>query len=296
MTVNRRTAAAYLALTAAGLIWGSAFYFAKIAEPYLDVGQMMLLRFVFASLAFVPFLFRGVPKLTPRDWRAVGMAALIGVPVQFLLQFEGLARTTVSHASLMIGTAPVLIAVAGYLFLRDRLRLIVWAALGISTVGVGLLLVPGRAVDIPVGSGGSLAGDLLVLVSISGGVTWVLLSKRLMERHSPSAISALTTIIGTVLLAAWVLPREGVPPLNLPTHIWLDIITLGVVTTTITTLLWNFGLQRVSAGKAAIFINLEPVVGTILGVSLLGDALGAFSLFGGAMIVGSAVVVSTAVD
>jgi drug/metabolite transporter (DMT)-like permease len=118
------------------------------------------------------------------------------------------------------------------------------------------------------------------------------MSKELMARHASASVSAVTTLIGTLMLLGWVLPQEGMPPTDLPGHIWISMLILGAVTTTLTTLLWNYGLGRISAGRAAIFINLEPVVGTLLGVFLLGDRLGAYSLLGGALIVVAAVIVS----
>ncbi len=58
------------------------------------------------------------------------LSAFFGIPVQFLLQFHGLALTTVSHASLMVGAMPVLLAVAAALFAgRERLDRIGWLAL-----------------------------------------------------------------------------------------------------------------------------------------------------------------------
>ena len=53
---------------------------------------------------------------------AIGLpvAALVGVPIQFLIQFAGLARTTVSHASLMVGNLPVLLAAGSALFAHER--------------------------------------------------------------------------------------------------------------------------------------------------------------------------------
>lgn len=292
MSADSQTHRAYFALTLAGLIWGSAFYFAKIAEPYVGVGHMMVIRFVLASLGFLPFLLRGIPRMTREDWWLVFLTALIGVPIQFLVQFEGLSRTTVSHAALMIGTAPVAIAVGAYFVFGDRLRLIAWVALAVSTAGVGLLLSPRTDATIPVGTQGSLDGDLLVLASIAAGATWVLMSKKLMERHPPELVSALTTILGTILLILWVIPQEGLPPLHFPLRIWGALLMLGVVTTTFTTFLWNYGLGRIPSGKAAVFINLEPVVGALLGVVFLGEALGAFAILGGILILGSAVVVS----
>jgi drug/metabolite transporter (DMT)-like permease len=48
----------------------------------------------------------------------------------------------------------------------------------------------------------------------------------------------------------------------------------------------------VPASQAGVFLNLEPLVGTILGVMLLGDLLGPYSILGGLLVIGAAVYVA----
>jgi drug/metabolite transporter (DMT)-like permease len=66
----------------------------------------------------------------------------------------------------------------------------------------------------------------------------------------------------------------------------------GLLATASTTVLWNWGLKRVPAARAGIFVNLEPMVGAILGVAVLHEVLGRMALAGGALIVGGAVYFS----
>ncbi|HEX3927920.1 MAG TPA: DMT family transporter [Gemmatimonadales bacterium] len=287
--MNRRPLA-LTALAVAGVLWGTSFIFGKIALEELSVGHMLLYRFVIASVAFLPLMARGEMRLNRQDWLMVLGAAAIGVPLQFLLQFEGLAHTTASHAALMIGTAPVLIAVAAFFVFQERLRTSAWLALLGSTIGV-VLTVWGTGSTSSAG-GPTLYGDLLVLASLFAGVFWVLASKRLMTRHSAIAVSGLITVIGTVMLAAWVLGTEGMPSATLHPATWIAVAAMGLLTTTCTIVLWNWGLSHVSTGHAAAFINLEPVVGALLGVLVLHETLGPFALVGGACIVAGAVVVS----
>ena len=54
----RESPAAFAAITLACLIWGSGFLFGKLAQAELGVGHMMLYRFAFASVGFLPFLIR----------------------------------------------------------------------------------------------------------------------------------------------------------------------------------------------------------------------------------------------
>lgn len=173
---------AYLALAAAGALWGTGFLFAKVALGQLSVGHMLLYRFLFACLVLVPIAIVRRDPLNRRDLPLWLLTAAIGVPLQFLVQFEGLARTSVSHASLMIGTLPMLLAVAAVLFSAERLDPVGWLLLVGSSLGAGLIVLGARGGD---SAGTSVVGDLLVVISLFAAVAWILLSQRLVRRVPP---------------------------------------------------------------------------------------------------------------
>jgi drug/metabolite transporter (DMT)-like permease len=268
---------------------GGTFPLAKYVLERLAVDQMVLGRFAFASLALVllapPSQLRAFDR---KDCILTLAAAVLGVPVQFLLQFEGLARTSVAHAALMVGAMPVLLAVAAALFERERLGRRTVAALLASCAGAALLTASsGGSVGGP-----TLGGDLLVLASLIAGVAWMLLSRRVTGRHDARTVTTLVTVLGTFVLAAWVVARNTTSVPRLPATVWDALAILGVLLTALPTFLWNWGLPRVPAARAGVFINLEPLVGCALGVLVFGDRLTASALVGGAAIVcGSLTVV-----
>jgi drug/metabolite transporter (DMT)-like permease len=71
---------------------------------------------------------------------------------------------------------------------------------------------------------------------------------------------------------------------------WLALAAQGLFATTAATLLWNYGVSRVPAAEAGVFVNLEPALGAVLGVVVLGETLGPTGLAGGALIIGAAVM------
>jgi drug/metabolite transporter (DMT)-like permease len=229
-------------------------------------------------LPIMLFYRGGWVRLTRAEVRILLIASSFGVPIQFLLQFHGLARTTVSHASLMVGAMPVLLAAAAALFAGERLDRLGWIALCGSTVGAALVTLgasrtaAGREVP-------TLAGDLLVFASLIIALAWIMLSKKLMETHSAPVVTAYTILSGTAMLAAWTLTP------------WLAIS--GLLCTATTTLLWNWGIHHVPTSRAGVFLNIEPVMGSILGVELLGEHLGPHAWAGGALIVAAAVALTT---
>ena len=293
----------YGACALAGCLWGTGFFFGRIAMNEMSVEYMVLYRFLFACVGLLPLALRHRVRLTRGEWRMLLISASLGVPLQFLLQFHGLARTTVSHASLMVGTLPVLLAGAAALFAGERLDWVGWAALCLSSLGAALIVLGGTHGRPGVGQP-TLNGDLLVVLSLCLSLAWVLLSKKLMETHSPPVVTAYTLLAGTIMLSVWILgPRlvvHWIPNHSAPvpfTHVsvkaWGALAASGLACTATTTLLWNWGIHHVPASRAGVFLNIEPALGSFLGVKLLGEHLGPFAWFGGALILGAAITLTT---
>src|SRR5579875_1404668 len=140
MAVLRRgRAMGVAACAAASSLWGCGFFFGKIALREMGVGHMVLYRFLFAVVALLPLLATRKPGLNRREWGVLAIAAFLGIPLQFLLQFYGLSLTTVSHASLMVGTMPVILAVGAAAFAHERMDAVGWVALAGSTCGAALI-------------------------------------------------------------------------------------------------------------------------------------------------------------
>jgi len=279
-----------LALATAGCLWGTGFFFGKVALTEMPVASMVLYRFAFASAGLLPVIFYDRPRFDRSEWSWVFAASVLGVPVQCLVQFKGLSLTTVSHASLMVGTLPMLLAIAAVMFAGERLHFGGWLALAASTFGAALIALSSKKASGVAHA--STRGDLLVVLSMFAAIGWILISKRLMCRHSAVMVTASIFWIGTILLAMVVMTTSGVPSLHYSTRAWIAVAEQGFFATASTTVLWNWGLKRVPASQAGIFVNLEPLVGAILGVSLLHEDLGIMSLAGGAVIIGGAVYFS----
>jgi drug/metabolite transporter (DMT)-like permease len=74
---------------------------------------------------------------------------------------------------------------------------------------------------------------------------------------------------------------------------WIALAISGILCTATTTLLWNWGIHHVPASRAGVFLNIEPVLGPVLGVKLLGEHLGPYAWLGGALILGAAITLTT---
>jgi drug/metabolite transporter (DMT)-like permease len=289
--LEKKRALGFAACALASTLWGCGFFFGKIALAEMSFAHMVLYRFLFGIVLLVPLLVTHPPKLNGKEWGLLLTASFLGVPVQFLLQFYALSITTVSHAALMVGTMPVILAVGAAAFAHERMDRVGWVALAGSTCGAGLIALGGGMH--PAG-GASLMGDLLVVVSLAIALFWILLNKQLMERHSHVVVTVYGLFLGTAMLMVWVPIQYGMPPVaGVSLKAWLALAASGVLCTASTTLLWNWGMTQVPASQAGVLLNMEPLMGSLLGVLVLGERLGPSAWVGGGLILASAVTLTT---
>jgi drug/metabolite transporter (DMT)-like permease len=282
----------FSACALAGAFWGCGFFFGKIALAEMNVGAMVFYRFLFATLGLLPLLFTHPPRLSSSEWRTLLFASFLGVPAQFLVQFKGLSLTTVSHASLMVGTMPVILAVGAMFFAKERLHRIGWLCLIVSTTGAALIALGGH--HKPTANGPSLEGDLLVVLSLMIALFWVLLNKKLVQRHSAVVVTAYGLVSGTIMLCFAVPLIYGLPPVHgISLKAWGASAAAGLLCTASSTLLWNYGMTQVPASQAGVFLNIEPLIGSLLGVFLLGEQLGPPAWVGGALILAAAIALTS---
>ena len=291
-TPEKHRTLGFLAAALASSFWGCGFYFGKIALAEMNVGAMVFYRFFFATLGLLPLLLTHRPRFNRSEWRTLLFASFVGVPLQFLLQFKGLSLTTVSHASLMVGTMPVILAFGATIFAKERLHALGWSALALSTSGAALIAFGAR--HNTAANGPSLTGDLLIVFSLGIALFWILSNQRLMKLHSHIVVTAYGIAAGTLMLGLYVPFAYGPPPIHgISLKAWLALIASGLLCTATTTLLWNWGMTQVPASQAGVLLNMEPLIGSLLGVFLLSEHLGPLAWLGGAMILTAAISLTT---
>jgi drug/metabolite transporter (DMT)-like permease len=269
------------ALAIAALLWSTTFVVGKWALEMLPPLSLALARFLVASLVLLPI---GLRETGPLPGRApLMMLGLLGVTGFYAFFNFGLALTSASEAALIQGAGPALTAMVATLVLGERLRLSGWAGLGLSGLGVGLIVLSGSdKTDAPA----PLLGDLLLVGSLLCWAIYTIQFKRL--AHYPRMrLTAVSTALGTVLLvplaAAEMLLGQGIGPSSEAT--WLAVVYLGLGPSAASYLLWNHALREVPATQAGSFLNLIPVCGVVLAALLLGEQPTGPDLLGGGLVV-----------
>ena len=272
MNSYRRPAIA--ALAAAGLLWGTTVPLSKLALAWLPPGWLTVARF---GVAAAVLLIAARSRVRAVCRPAVLASGAIGYGGSVVVQNAGITRTSVSHAALLIGAVPVLVAIIAALWQHTVARPVAWAGFAMSLVGVGLVAGGG-------GGGATLSGDGLVLASLLLSAAFTVAQGRLLRGRDPIAVTAVQFLGAALAAAPFAAITEGVPALPGGSGALLATAALAVGGTLLPFTLFAYGQSRVSAEVAGAFLNLEPLVGGVLGVVVFGDPAGPRQVLGGAAI------------
>ncbi len=203
MNTNRRT---FAALIGAGLLWGTTVPLSKLALHWLPPGWLTFVRFAVAAAILLPAARH---QLRAAFRPAVLASGAAGYGGSVLLQNAGITRTSVTHAALLIGAVPVMVAVIAAVWQRAVARPVAWAGFALALAGVGL--VTGGH-----GGGASTAGDALVLVSLLVSAIFTVAQTRLLAGHDPVATTAVQFLGAALAVLPFAALTEGLLPSPAP--------------------------------------------------------------------------------
>ncbi len=273
---------ALFALAAAGTLWGLNVPLTKLALGWLGPGWLTVARFVVAAPVLAVVGRRGLRDAL--DVRTLASGA-IGFGAVIVLQNAGIERTSVSHAAMIVGAIPVLVALMSAGLGQTATRPLTWAGYAVALIGIAFVAGAG-------GGGSSPHGDVLVLASAALSAAFIAIQPRLLADRDAAAVTAVQFAGGALVALPVAVITGGLP--HGPTAV-VPAVALGALALAGTPLpfwLFAFGQARVPAELAGAFLNLEPVVGAAAGWLALGEPAGVAQLAGiAAVLVG--IVMST---
>lgn len=277
--------ATYVYLVLAAVFWGGTFVAGRELAPRVDPYHAALLRFCIASVVLLAWLVwrqRGLPAVSARELVGLLLAGATGVAAYNLLFFSGLHSVEAGRAALIIAANPVFIALASHWLFGERLGAIRVGGVALSVVGAMIVISRGDVGQVV--SHGIQAGELMLLGCVASWVAYTLIGKRLLGRMSPLVAVTYSSLLGTLLLAAVVLGRDGALSLPDSTTAWLNLGYLALFGTVLAFVWFYRGVQEIGAARASQFINLVPISGVALSAWLLDETITASLMIGGGLV------------
>lgn len=259
------------AILGAVMLWGSSFAAMGYVLQFLNPWSVMWLRMVIPLMLLLPQAGRLMKGISLRKDLSLILPMVLFQPcLYFLLESHALKLTTSSQAGVVSAFVPLMVALGAYVTLREPLGRRSIIGISISLVGVTVLtLMQG---DEPCASNPYL-GNILEFLAMVCAAGNLLIIKKLSYRYNPWVLTALQILGGTVffLPGLWFLIRT--PAAHFSPGLTMIMIYLGIGVTLGAFGCYNWGMSRMPAGQASIFINLVPVFAVFFGWWIMGDVL-----------------------
>lgn len=256
----------------ASAIWGGMYVVSDVVLDTIPPFTLLTLRLILGGLALLPFVLatHGVSRLTGRDVLRLLGVGVIGFGVSLGAQFVGTDLSTAINGTLITSASPAFIVLFGVLLLGEQLTMARLAAVSFATLGVVVIVNPS---SISFGTDTAFGDLALALAALTWGLYSVLV--RMVSREIDTLLVTFVAFVGglglTIPVSVVELQSRAIGEITLLTV--LGVLYLGLVSTAGAMWLWNRAFALVPASTASLFFFAQPLVGALLSVTLLGQAM-----------------------
>jgi drug/metabolite transporter (DMT)-like permease len=276
MEVANPPAWAYLSLAASMALVGSYVGLSRLLVAVFPVLLLAWLRFAIAALAMAPWVRRtpADAPLSPGDRWLLFWESFLGNFLFSICMLYGVAMTSALAAGVTMAAIPAAVALLSRVFLGERIRPRVLAAIGCAMLGIALIaFARDRGPSNAAGDASPSLGTLLLLAAVFCEAAYVVIGKRLAAAVSPRRISALINLWGLLLVTPfglWQAMSFDFASVAGPT--WLLLGFYAIAASVVTVWLWMQGLRHVPSSRAGVYTVMLPVSAAAVGVVVLGEA------------------------
>jgi drug/metabolite transporter (DMT)-like permease len=234
------------------------------------LGAVALLLFAFALEHSL--------RIAGRDFvRLVLPAAALLFMNQYSFVYA-LKYSSASTVALVLGATPIFVGVFAWATRLERVETAFWIAAVVSFVGVALVAA----------GAGSISGDAKgALIAVGTAASWAaysLMIVPLMRRYSAYRSSSIVMLTMSVAMVAAASAQLKEQSFEFTTLTWIAFAYSILGPVVVAHILWFTAVDRVGAGRAAIFVNAQPFLAVIFAILLIDEHLARLEIVGGVLI------------
>ena len=275
----------------AGLFWGSMGIFVRHLNGlgFTSV-QVACLRLVTAGILFAVILLIKDPKgfkIKVKDIPLFLALGLVSILFFTCCYFTAIRLMTMSTAAILLYTSPIWVMILAVIFLKEKLTARKVIALVLAFAGCVLVSGFGGKVTLP--------GILVGLGSGLGYGLYSIFGSFALRKYSPFTVTCYTFLIAGLGSIAVSDPADLFSKIaSADNRLALAgfVLLTAVVTAVIPFLFYTLGLNRTTAGRAAVLATVEPAAATLFGVFVMNERIGIASAVGILLVFAAIIVLS----
>lgn len=258
----------HIAVLTANVIFGLHIPVSKaLVSSWMTPLGYMLLRILFASIIFWGVsLFQPKEKVKPQDLLLIAVGGLLGFTIAQYTFALALNYTTPVTVSLIIALSPVVVMLLAALFLKEKITRNKIIGVVLAIVGAALLILCNAN-----GGGGSnnMAGILILLLNITCYSIYLIITRKISSRYSSVTLMKWTFLTNLIIVLpigySELLVQRIFTTGGFHEGWWLLAYVL-LISTVVGYFLMPVGLKRLKATTVSIYMNMQPVVASVVAI------------------------------
>ncbi|MCT4618376.1 MAG: DMT family transporter [Marinisporobacter sp.] len=284
----------YFLLILTVIFWGTSFGAVKIGIGNLSPVQFLFLRTLFATIIFSIILFKtpkNKRKVSKKDIPYIMYLGFMGIGGYFIVQYTALEYTTTVNASLLVGLAPIIVAIYSCLFLKEKLELVRIMGIAMCFAGIILIITKGNVSNLSFGK--TMFGDMLMLLNAVMLAIFSIGAKKILKKYDPFIVVAYMNIFALIMLAPFAFTSNFLSSDSLLSKFndidmkaILAALYLGATCTVLGYYSWYSAIKEFGPSRTSVFNYINPLVASIVSFMLFDEGINVCTILGGISIIG----------
>lgn len=270
---------AYLFPLLAVLIWAINAIVNKLSAGAIDPAAISFYRWALALLIMTPFILPGVIRrrksIYPYWWKLL-ILGFLGMALYQSLAYYAAYTISALTIGIFVSLIPLLTVLLSIVILKTPPTLGVLIGGLLSFCGLVWLISGGNPAGLlSIGVG---KGELMMLTAATAYALYGVLTKLWSIPLSNWQSVYIQSFFGMMLLLPDFLMTDDI---SLNAHNIPLVLYAGIPASVIAPFVWIQGVMKLGASKAALFMNLTPVITAVIAIIFLREPLHSYHLVGG---------------
>ncbi len=278
------------------IIWATFYPIIKYIVVDMDPLVLSFYRYFLGFIPLTPFFISEMRKQSkrplPGEVLTMSMLGFVGITLFSVGLFYGIKLSTAINGALLTNTQPIFTAILGPILITEALSKRKIAGVLVGITGMILVVTNGNFRTFAT-AGTAVIGNLLLVGASLVLSLYSMLIKKYIHKYGSIIPTWISMISGTFFIMILNIFRNQSPVqlLDLPASSIILVLYLGIIGTSLTYLIFNRALTRMTVTSATSYKLLIPVFGLIFAVIFLGEHPGTATLLGIFIVVSSVYII-----